>query len=547
MSVIPARHADRRHRSGTNLYAANGTPILTYGTRLLRLSLGLRRDFVWPFIIADVDRAIIGADFLAEFHLLPDMRRAKLIDGSTLLSVGCIIESIDIGTTAVSTIDHSSEFAKVLAEFPALTQPNRKRECGVTHSTQHFIETEGPPVTARARRLPPEKYKAAKLAFEEMLRSGDARPSKSPWASPLHVANKRGVERWRMCGDYRALNAATRADKYPVPNIQDFNITLHGAKVFTKLDITRAYFHIPMAPGDIEKTAVITPFGLFEFPFMPFGLKNAAQTFQRFMDGLLRGLPFAYVYIDDVLIASNSIEEHREHVRQVLERLSQAGLTLSAGKCVYAQSSIEFLGYNVDEAGIRPSPSRVEVITTYPKPSDVSGLRRFIGMLGFYRRCLPNIADIQRRVQAIICTNKKNDKTPLVWTEDAELAFEELKQCLKDAVMLHHPDGSLPIILSTDASSTAIGAVLSQQREDALEPLAFFSRKLSPAETRYCTYDRELLAIYAAVRHFRSYLEGREFAIYTDHKPIVFTFDQHSEKAPPRRARQLDCGCAFAN
>lgn len=139
MSVIPACPADRRHRPSTNLYAANGTPIRTYGTRLLRLSLGLRRDFVRPFIVADVDRPIIGADFLSEFHLLPDMRLAKLIDGCTLLSVGCIIESIDIGTTAVSTIDHSSEFAKVLADFPALTRPNRKREDGVAHSTKHVI------------------------------------------------------------------------------------------------------------------------------------------------------------------------------------------------------------------------------------------------------------------------------------------------------------------------------------------------------------------------------------------------------------------------
>lgn len=520
------------------LFAANNSRIATYGERVLRLDLNLRREFKWPFIIADVSHPIIGADFLRCFGLLPDLRERVLRDRITEFCSRGVVKLKEIGS--ISTFEKDGSYAsRILAEFPGITQSNVSKSRTAKYTTEHIIDTRGAPVTARARRLPPGKLAAAKLAFQTMLEAGEIRPSTSPWASPLHIVPKSGNS-WRICGDYRALNAKTTPDRYPVPNIQDFNTFFSGTNIFTKLDIVRAYHQVPVAKSDIEKTAVITPFGLFEYLVMPFGLRNAAQTFQRLMDNILRDFSFAYAFIDDIIIASKGSEEHETHIRAVLGRLQEAGLTLNAGKCRFAQSDVTFLGYKVTAAGISPCTEKVRAILDFPRPENVTQLRRFLGMANFYRRCMPNVAGVQAELFGLIKTNKRNDKTPILWTDKASDAFGEMKKALANAALLAHPDDSLPIAVSTDASDTAVGAALHQIREGVNEPLAFFSRKLSETERRYSTYDRELLAIHAAIKHFRPLIEGRNFSVYTDHKPLVYAFSQKSDKASPRQLRQLE-------
>ncbi len=188
---------------------------------------------------------------------------------------------------------------------------------------------------------------------------------------------------WRPCGDYRRLNLATKHDRYPLPSILDLSAKLHGCKFFSVIDLVKGYHQVSMSPADIQKTAIITPFGLFEYLFMPFGLMNAAQTFQRLMDRLFRGLPFVFTYLDDHLIASRTLEEHMEHLSQFFQVLQDNGLVINPAKCSFASFSVKFLGHMVSESGITPLPVHVKAIQEFPAPSTVKQLQQFLGMITF--------------------------------------------------------------------------------------------------------------------------------------------------------------------
>ena len=239
------------------------------------------------------------------------------------------------------------------------------------------------------------------------------RPSNSPWSSPLHMVAKPSGG-WRACADYRALNAVSEDDRYPMPHLQDFAINLEGKQIFSKIDLVRAYNQVPMNAADIAKTAIVTPFGLFVYIRMPFGLKNAAQTFQRCMDRVFRDLPFVYIYLDDILIASNSPDEHRKHLRQLFERLADFGLVVNPTKCVLGKSSLEFICHCVTSSGVRPLQERVQHITYFPRPQSTKSLKAFLGMLNFYRRFVPQAAAILNPFYDLV--NVKDGEFEAAWT-----------------------------------------------------------------------------------------------------------------------------------
>ena len=290
-----------------------------------------------------------------------------------------------------------------------------------------------------------------------------------------------------------------------------------------------------MAEGDICKTAIITPFGMFEFLRLPFGLRNAGNTFQRIMDSILGDLPYYFMYVDDILVFSTSLEQHVDHLRQVLLLCRQHGLMIGLPKCEFAVPKIQFLGHVLSASGCSPLVKHTAAISEFPAPSDKPALQRFLGMINFYRKFLRGAA----RVLAPLNNALKVPGKTITWTPDLESAFRHAKDLLIRVPELIHPCPSAPISLAVDASDSHMGAVLQQRIDEAWYPLAFFSRKLSDAEKKYSDFDRELLAAYLSIRHFRFMLEGREFLLFTDHKPLTSALFRSSLPWTARQQRHL--------
>ena len=553
----------------------------------MQITAGGRR-FSWKFLQAEVAFPIIGADFLANFKMAVDLSGMQLLcpaglkipltaprAGSLTAAAIGVVDSPSPSLPTVEALSSSpslltvealggsgskgaaatprgaaksspaakeadsiaKEVEELMAEYPSVVNAGKKLP-KAKHQVKHVITTTCPhPVKAHYRRLDKDKLAAAEAEFLAMEQQGIVRRSKSNWASPLHMVRKKDGT-WRPCGDYRQLNLATKPDLYPPPHMEDLSTKLEGMKHFTTIDLRKGYWQIPVAAKDVEKTAVITPFGLWEFLRMPFGLKNAGQTFQRFVDNILAGIPHVFVYMDDILVASPTAAEHKKDVQRVMEVLEQHGLVINREKCQFQKSQVEFLGHLVDKNGIRPLPAKVEAITKYPRPTTCSQLLSFLGMINFYRRFIRGAASILKPLTD--ATKGGGPKHRLLdWRPDMEQAFREAKVALSEAAILAHPQSEPELSLAVDASDHHVGGVLQQKCAAGWQPLAFFSRKLNAAETRYSTLDRELLACVAAIRHFRCLVEGRAFTLYTDHKPLTYLLAKQADAWSARQQRHL--------
>ena len=428
--------------------------------------------------------------------------------------------------------------ADLLSRFPDVVN-EQKQLPPVSHSTRHLIITTGQPVTAHFRRLDQTKLEAAKKIFAEWEAAGIVCRSDSCWSSPLHMVQKKDGS-WRPVRDFRRLNLATVANKYPVPNMANFAHNLEDCFIFSTLDPGSGYLQVPLDPEAIPKTAIITPFGLFEFLRMPFGLKNTGMSFQRMMDWLLQGVPFAFCYIDDILVASKDMETHIQHLKKIFELLRTGGLVLILEKCCFARSEVDFLGHVISASGSRPLPSKVSAIQRHSLPVTVKDMQQFLGMLNFYRKFIPAAAQLLQPLTDCLRGGLAGSAV-ISWTDAMEMAFAAAKSSLAAAAVLAHPITNAQLSLAVDASNTPLGAVLQQRRPGSAcwEPLGFFSRKLDKAESSYSAFDRELLAAFSGIRHFPFSLEGRPFELWSDLKPLLLAVRSPAEKYSPRQQWQM--------
>jgi len=393
-----------------------------------------------------------------------------------------------------------------------------------TNTVKHQINTaDNIPIYSRPYRQPYAQKEELRRQISSMLEQGIIQPSSSPWSSPVHLVPKKmdasGTRKWRMVIDYRKLNEKTVDDKYPLPQITEILDKLGRSQYFTTLDLCSGYHQIEMNSNDIQKTAFTTEQGHYEFTRMPFGLKNAPSTFQRVMDNVLRGIQNekCAVYLDDIVVFSTSLQEHLERLRQVFERIRKTNLKIQLDKCEFLKKEVAYLGHVITASGVKPNPDKIKAVINYPIPKTQKEIKQFLGLIGYYRRFIRDFAKLTKPLTQCL---KKGAKVDL--TAEYIDAFEKCKHVLTNHPILQYPDFNKPFLLTTDASNVGISAILSQGPVGSDKPIAFASRTLSNTERRYSTIEKELLAIVFGTKYFRPYLYGQKFAIYTDHRPLIW-------------------------
>ncbi|XP_039306054.1 uncharacterized protein K02A2.6-like [Solenopsis invicta] len=418
-------------------------------------------------------------------------------------------------TTVAST--EPAEDARLQA-FLAEELPKFDRVRGPTDRAEHVIRVKNhPPIKQRYRPRNPAMQAIIDHEVDEMIRAGVIEPSRSAWSSPIVIVRKKDGKP-RFCIDFRRVNEVTERDAYPLPQIPATLDKLRGARYLSTIDLMSGYWQIPLAPASRPVTAFTVPGrGLMQFKVMPFGLHSAPATFQRLLDDVLGPElePRVFVYLDDIIVVTRTFDEHLATLREVFRRLREARLRPNTEKCRFCTERLKYLGHVVDRDGIRTDPEKTEAIANWPEPQSVRQIRQFLGLASWYRRFIRDFATVAAPLTAL---TRKNARWS--WGNHEQAAFEALKTTLTSAPVLACPDFERQFVLQTDASTTGLGAVLTQYFPEGERVIAYASRTLNNAERNYSATELECLAVLWGIRRMRDYLEGYRFKVVTDHQSL---------------------------
>ncbi|XP_065144555.2 retrovirus-related Pol polyprotein from transposon 412 [Paramisgurnus dabryanus] len=415
------------------------------------------------------------------------------------------------------------------------------QDFGCTDKVKHKINlTDETPFKHRARPIHPEDMEAVKKHLQELLDAGVIRESVSPYSSPIVVVKKKSGD-VRLCIDYRKLNQRTIKDAYALPKLEDTFMALTGSKWFSVLDLKSGFYQIEVEEKDKAKTAFVCPLGFYEFNRMPQGVTNAPSTFQRIMEKCMADINLCevLVFIDDIIVFSKDLDEHEERLFRVLNRLKEYGLKLAPEKCIFAQSSVRYLGHIVSDKGVQTDPDKVAAVKTWPVPRNLKELRSFLGFVGYYRRF---VKDFSKKVKPLndltsgypparrdTKPNKSGqywnpkDSFSSRWTTTCQRAFDQIIEELTTAPVLAFANPKLPYVLHTDASTSGLGAALYQEQDGQMRVVAYASRGLSSSESKYPAHKLEFLALkWAVTEKFHDFLYGSTFTVVTDSNPLTY-------------------------
>ena len=412
-------------------------------------------------------------------------------------------------------VEQRVELVELIGEFPQLFGDVPSRTTWI----EHDIDVgEAQPIRQRFYRMGPEKLSHLNSEIDYMLKNNIAVPSASSWASPCVLVPK-SDNTPRFCTDMRKVNSVTKSDSFPLPRMEDCIDRVGSAKFVSKFDLLKGYWQVPLSERAREIAAFVTPSGLYSYTVMPFGLKNAPATFQRLMNRVVCGLEGCSVYLDDLVVYSDTWHSHLQRIRALFVRLAEAQLTVNLAKCAFARATVTYLGRVVGQGKVSPVQAKVLAVSEFPQPTTKKELQRFLGLVGFYRSFCRNFSTVVFPLTELLKSGNK-----FVWSSECQQAFENVKSLLCSCPVLAAPRFDRQFVLQVDASQVGAGAVLLQGGDEGVvRPVCFFSRKCNRHQANYSVIEKEALALILALQHFEVYVGGTApLIVYTDHNPLTF-------------------------
>ncbi|XP_037942747.1 uncharacterized protein K02A2.6-like [Teleopsis dalmanni] len=384
------------------------------------------------------------------------------------------------------------------------------------------LKSDAKPKFFKPYNLPFAKREDVRIEIDRLVNIGVLKAIRSSvWAAPIVVVSKPNGK-LRICADFRiGVNSQIEIDRYSIPRIEELFYKLQGGQFFTKIDLSEAYLQVELSDATKEFLVINTPFGLFQFQRLPFGIASAPGIFQRLMEEVTAGIPNCAVYLDDIIVTGRNNKEHLNNVFKIFQRLEEYGLTCKSEKCSFAQEQVDYVGHVINVNGLMPTGKRVEAIKLMPRPRNIQEVEAFIGKVNYYNKFIKQFSILAAPLNEL---RKKN--AVFKWTAYHEDAFQALKNAMIKATELVHYDDKKPIVLAVDASKYGIGAVISHRYADGSEkPIAYASKKLNSSQERYSQIEKEALAIIYGVTKFHQYLYGRRFELITDHQALTTLFN----------------------